>query len=171
MADFAFRQWGETMGQCTGCGGSGRVTRGYASCYSCGGSGRHFSGESCMACGGSGRSSTPEYGACFQCGGSGTIGQIAGGPANHPKRGRETVAPSAVGRVRGQPDKIGALGWIIGLVSFFLIAGWLQSDHDTDPAAAYILAFIGALILARFWKAMLVIAIVIVVIMALGSEN
>lgn len=151
------------MATCSVCGGYGWTWGDYPACYSCSGSGTGgFTNIACAACGGSGRGSSRQQNTCFGCGGSGQIPgteqQSWGTSASAPAKARRGKAAKTA-RPR-QPARPWTRNELVALVPAFGASAWgLNAMLEITGWWLVGAAAIAAVILARAWKAILVIGI------------
>lgn len=136
------------MAMCLHCHGTGRIDgAGRDPCYTCGGR-----GTGCTACGGTGVGSRPRQETCWGCGGTGQQADSAVTTTHQ----RGNTARQRVTR----PKKPWSRDEIIVLVPAYAVSAWgLVEYANLTGWLPFAIALLPAAIIARMWKALVVLSL------------
>lgn len=156
------------MASCSYCGGAGGRYEGYMACGRCGGSGRgSHTNVACIECGGSGQSSSQRWVPCTACHGSGSSSSGAattrGTRQPTAPTGPTTQAPAKSKSKKTAPPagKATWTGWnsLFAVLGYFISLSWLRDQGGLDGGVMFGLAIFPALLIGRYWKVLLGIAL------------
>lgn len=158
-----------TYKTCTNCGGIGTVNRAqYARCSNCNGSGRTYgSGDTCFKCGGNGQEYVNKNDTCGVCGGTGQT--YTQDPYNPPKTSRKPSNQSSGKNKTSSGTNSSSSNWggvrgVFALAGFFVGAIPAYDAFDESLVAAGIVGVIVGYLAGLWYKALIVIAIIIFIL-------
>ena len=148
---------------CWTCGGSGMEYRPQnETCSGCGGSGKAYGyGQLCIRCGGSGTVSINRNVTCRACGGAGSFYEpdpVSYSSKSKPaKRGSGRKRPSK----SGSGSKTNAAQFVVTLAGFFAGAYFTYQNTEENIILAFIVGIIAGYLAGKWYKALIVIAVII----------
>lgn len=144
------------MAICNKCNGDGTLSEGIESCSSCSGAGVNIvTGERCFACSGIGHIGIQKKLTCGKCRGSGHLPD-----------------PRSTSKSKPKPEKSKedfSLG--MGFIAFVVAAIAIYKPEDENGAAAVLLGILAGAIVGTYYKAIVIIAIVVAVLWVMGQNQ
>lgn len=133
-------------------------------CSSCNGTGRSVSGGNCFGCLGSGYNKSTQSNICTRCGGSGQIYTNDTSSSKSRNTGSKQAKPSKARRETANTGKEEQGRAVITLICFILGAVQMYQNSNKNIIAAGIVGFITAYIGWRWYKAIVIIGFIILLI-------